>query len=164
MCRLPGFWSKEKGVLGIFVQGFRQHPEGMYRRGDLPIVSKRVEEEEEEAEVQEVAQESQELQVALREAEFEAVVEELRRKARRGHVRQAWQVVATEATDKSLSDAAKSWLLQKHLLHHPLSTSSNSGRACLLAKCGECKDCGNLWWNEWGSAQTIRTVFFVSKL
>ena len=58
----------------------------MYRRGDLPIVSERVEQEE-EAEVQEVAQESQELQVALPEAEFEAVVDEPRRKARGGHVR-----------------------------------------------------------------------------
>ena len=94
----------------------------MYRRGDLngdlPIVSKRVEEEE-EAEVQEVAQESQELQVALREAEFEVVVEELRRKGCRGHVRQAWQVVATEDIDKSLRDAAKSWLLQKKLASPP---------------------------------------------
>ena len=41
----------------------------MYRGGDLPIVSERVEQEE-EAEVQEVAQESQELQVALPEAEL----------------------------------------------------------------------------------------------
>ena len=82
----------------------------MYPRGDLPIVSKRVEEEE-EAEVQEVAQESQELQVALREPEFEAVVGDPRRKARGGHVRKAWQVVATEDAGKSLRDAAKSWLL-----------------------------------------------------
>ena len=66
----------------------------MYCRGDLPIVSKRAEEEE-ETEVQEVAQESQELQVALREGEFEAVVEEPRRKGGGGHVRKAWQVVAT---------------------------------------------------------------------
>ena len=69
------------------------------------------------------------------------------RRNRGGARRMSWEQIAEETVEaeESLRAGARRWLQEKKVLHHPLSTSSNKGHQCLLARCAECKDCSRRW-------------------
>ena len=46
-----------------------------------------------------------------------------------------------EQIAEPLRAGARRWLQEKKVLHHPLSTSSNKGHQCLLARWAACTDC-----------------------
>ena len=87
----------------------------------------------------------EEPELALVEPELALVPVEAgqRRKQRGGATRKAWERFCVEKVElgEGLRGATRRWLKEKGIVHKPLSTSSNKGKACLLATCAECRGC-----------------------
>ena len=60
----------------------------------------------------------------------------------RGRERKAWEAceIDTRKTTKSLRRCGVDWLKAKEFVHHPLSSSSDRGKATYIAKCKDGAD------------------------
>ena len=70
-----------------------------------------------------------------------------RSKNKDGGKRKEWKEIGIETVEakESLREAARRWLAEKKIIHRPLSTTSNNGKACILSKCGQCLNCTRQW-------------------